>query len=89
MRNKVVYDGINQEKEDIFAEAQKYTDACVEILVEAYDAGRDNIKTDIFYYQAISQLVQNQLKPPTDAVEEAIAMYTPAVLGLSQINTSN
>ncbi len=82
MRTNVVYDVTGHEKEGIFTEAQRYTDACVEILVESYDAGRDNIKTDIFYYKAISQLIQNQLKPPTDAVEEAIAMYKPTILGL-------
>ncbi len=83
MRTNVVYDVTGYEKDGIFAEAQRYTDECVEILVEAYDAGRDNIKTDIFYYKAISQLVQNQLKSPTNAVEEAVAMYTPAFLCLS------
>ncbi len=63
--------------------AADYAQQCVEILVAEYGANREDIRSEIFRDPAISRLMNGQpLDDPPLAVQHAVEMYEPSVLGL-------
>lgn len=63
--------------------AADYAQQCADILVTEYGAKREDIHGEIFRDPAISVLMNGQpLDDPRLAVQKAVQMYKPGVLGL-------
>ena len=64
-------------------QANEFTDACVQILVEKHKAVRELIKRDIFFDTSIGRLMDGkELDEPQAFVERAIRIYRAECLGL-------
>lgn len=63
-------------------QAEVFTAECIKILVEQYGATESGIKRDIFYHNAVGQLVQGKaLGEPMERVKEALRLYKAKYLG--------